>query len=52
MFGGIIIGVLLIIDLGAMLVKTLFVRVCLDDGYKRQEKKSANWIRKVAEHMN
>ena len=25
-----------------------FVRVCLDDGYKRKEKKSASWIREVA----
>ena len=25
-----------------------FIRVCLDDGYKRKEKKSAAWIREVA----
>ena len=25
-----------------------FVRVCLDDGYKRKEKKSASWMREVA----
>ena len=25
-----------------------FIRVCLDDGYKRKEKKSASWIREVA----
>lgn len=27
-----------------------FVRVCLDDGYKRKEKKSASWIREVAKN--
>ena len=27
-----------------------FIRVCLDDGYKRKEKKSASWIREVAKN--